>query len=148
MADQLVDPYRAYTFRVKVSGMNDSQFHFTKCSAFSVTVENKEYVEAGNELVTRQVPTRVKYEPITLSYGVTDSRDLWDWLMKAAAGKVERKNVSVFVRDSDGSSTKEHWELVAAWPQKWQGWEMDAASGDIAIAQLTLVYEQLKRGRN
>ena len=146
MADQ--DPYRAYTFRVKVSGMNDSQFHFTKCSALSVTIENKEYVEAGNELVTRQVPTRVKYEPITLSYGVTDSRDLWDWLMKAASGKVERKNVSIYIRDSDGATTRDHWELISAWPQKWQGWELDAAGSELAIAQLTLVYEQMKRQKS
>lgn len=145
MTNQLIDPYRAYNFKVKVSGIDDGQFHFTKCSAISVTVQDTEYREAGNELVTRQVPTRVNYEPITLSYGVTDSRALWDWLMQAAAGKVERKNVSIFIQDSGGSTTKEQWDLVAAWPQKWQGWEMDASGGDLAIAQLTLVYEQLNR---
>jgi len=145
MADQPVDPYRAYNFIVKVSGIDDAQFHFTKCSEFSVTVENMDYVEAGNELVTRQVPGRVKYEPITLSYGVTDSRELWNWLMEAASGKVERKNVTILIRDSDGSTIKQQWELLNAWPQKWQGGEMDAASSELAIAQLTLVYEQLDR---
>ena len=144
MTDQQNDPYRAYTCRVKVSGI-DGQFYFTKCSSFSVTVENKEYVEAGNERVTRQIPSQAKYDPVTLSYGVTDSRALWDWLMKAAAGQVGRKNVSILVLNSDGASTKEQWELGGAWPQKWQGWEMDEASGELAIEQLTLVYEQLNR---
>lgn len=147
MADQLIDPYRAYTFKVKISGIDDGQFHFTKCSPISVTVENKEYVEAGNTKVTRQIPGRTKHEPITLSYGVTDSRSLWDWLMKAAEGKVERKNVSIFIMDSDDSTQKEHWQLLNAWPQKWQGWDMDAASGELAISQLTLVFEQLSRQR-
>lgn len=142
-----MDPYRAYNFRVKVSGIDDSQFHFTKCSAFSVTIENQEYREAGNNQVTRQIPTKVKYDPITLSYGVTDSRALWDWLMKAAEGKVERKNVTIFVLDNDGQTTMENWELINAWPQKWQGTELDAASNQLAIAQLTLVFDVLQRSR-
>lgn len=122
MADQLNDPYRAYPYKVKVSGIDDSQFHFTQCGPISAT-----------------------HEPITLSYGVTDSRVLVDWLMRAAEGKVERKNVSILILSSDSSSTKEHWELVAAWPLEWQGSDMDAASGGLVIAQLSLVYGELNR---
>jgi len=41
----------------------------------------------------------------------------------------------------------ENWELINAWPQKWQGAELDAASNQLAIAQLTLVFDVLQRSR-
>lgn len=141
-----MDPYRAYNFRVTISGINDAHIYFTKCTGFSVTVDNQEYREGGNFQVTHQVPERVKYDPITLSYGVTNSRALWDWLMQAATGKVQRKNVTITVLVNDGETVREHYDLINAWPQQWEGTELDAASNQLAIAQLTLVYEQLKRG--
>ena len=145
MANPLADPYQLYTIRVKVSGIDDDQFYFTKCSPFSVTVGTNEYRNQENDPFTHNIPTQVKYDPITLSYGMTKSRALFDWLMKAAAGTVERKNVAIQIMSDDGSSTKELWELVNAWPQKWEGYEVDATSNEMAIAQLTLVYEQLNR---
>ena len=140
-----MDPYRAYNFKVKISGIDDSQFHFTKCSSFKVTVENQEFREAGNNQVTQQIPTRVKYEPITLSYGVTDSRELWGWLKKAADGKAERKNVSVTVLDNDGQTKRDEWQLVNAWPQSWEYVELDAGGNELAIASMTLVFDEMKR---
>ncbi len=145
MADPLVDPYRTYTFRVQVSGIDDGQFFFTKCSSFSVSVENKEHFEAGKTPLVRQIPNQVKYDPITLSYGVTNSRALWNWLTQAASGKMERKNVTIQIMNSNTNSIKEQWELINAWPQKWQGQEIDATHNEIAITELTLVYEQLSR---
>ena len=141
-----IDPYRAYNFRVTVSGIKDACFAFTKCTAFSVTEGSQEYREAGRFQVTQQIPMQVKYEPITLSYGMTQSPVLVDWLMRAAEGKVERKNVTLTLLSSDGQSPREQYELINAWPQKWEATELDADSNELAIAQLTLVYEQLKRG--
>lgn len=145
MANPIADPYQAYTVRVKVSGIDNDQFYFTKCSAFSVTAGTNEYRSQGNDRFAQNMPTQVKYDPVTLSYGVTESRALLDWLMKAAAGTVERKNVSIQIMSDDGSSPKERWELLNAWPQQWQGAESDVTSGVLAIAHLTLAYDQLNR---
>ena len=145
MANSLTDPYQRYPVRVKVSGIENDQFYFTKCSAFSVTVVTNEFRSQENDRFAQNIPTPVKYDPVTLSYGLTDSRALLDWLTKAAAGTAERKNVAIQIMSDDGSSAKELWELVNAWPQQWEGYEVDAASNEMAIAQLTLVYEQLKR---
>lgn len=140
----MADPYGNYNFRVSISQMPSEAFHFTKCSGVGVTIENQEYREAGNGQVTQQIPTRVKYDPIQLSYGYTDSTHLWEWLMRAAAGKVERKNVDIVLLDSDGKKELDKWTLVDAWPQKWQGAELDAASNQVAIATLTLVFNELQ----
>ena len=145
MANPLADPYQAYPVRVRVSGIENDQFYFTKCSPFSLSVGTNEYRSQKNDPFAQNMPTQVKYDPVTLSYGVTESRALLDWLTKAAAGTVERKNVAIQIMSDDGSSAKELWELVNAWPQQWEGYEVDAASNEMAIAQLTLVYEQLKR---
>jgi phage tail-like protein len=141
----MADPYRNYNFKLSISDMPDEAFHFTKCTAIGVTVENQEYREAGANQITYQIPTRVKYDPVTLSYGYTNGgRKVWEWLMKAAAGKVERKNVDIILLDSNGERELDKWTLVDAWPQKWQGAELDAASNQVAIATLTLVFNELK----
>lgn len=140
-----MDPYQTYKFRVEVSGISDSSFHFTKCSSFSVTVGNQENRGAGSSQITRQIHRQTNYEPVTLSYGMTNSRDLWNWLLRAAEGKAERKNVTITFPSSDGSTSQAKYELINAWPQKWQGQELDASSNELAIAQLVLVYEQLNR---
>ena len=139
-----MDPYRAYSFRVKVSGDDDKQMYFMKCSSLNVTVENQEFREAGSNQIKHQIPSRASYEPITLSYGVTDSRELWQWLQKAAEGKAVRKNITITLCDNDGQTGRGTWELVNAWPQSWEYTELDA-SGEMAIASLTLVFDELRR---
>lgn len=142
MSTQSNDPFRAYNFKVTVSGIN-GEFLFTKCSALTGTDDALTFREAGAGHTVQQLPTAVRHEPVTLSYGITESRDLWNWLMNAAAGKVARKTVTIHLQTD--SSSPARWELVNAWPQKWQGAELDAASGQTAIASLTLVFEALQR---
>ena len=45
----MVDPYRSYNFKLTIGDIPDESVHFTKCTAFSVSVENQEYREAGTE---------------------------------------------------------------------------------------------------
>lgn len=139
-----MDPHREHEFRVEVSGIDDSQFYFTKCSSLSVTSNQTEYREADNTQVMPQTLDKFQYDPITLSDGVTDSRGLWDWLIQAASGQVERKNVTIFLPSNDWTAPVS-WVLINAWPQKWQGTEWDPTSNQLAIAQLTLVFDDLRQ---
>jgi phage tail-like protein len=65
--------------------------------------------------------------------------------MAAVAGKVERKNVSILVLDSNGVSEVMRWDLINAWPTEWHGAALDAINHEVAIETLTLVYETLQR---
>ncbi|MGC9347456.1 MAG: phage tail protein [Anaerolineae bacterium] len=138
-----VDPYRAYNFKLLIEGVTEA--HFTTCTGLGVKVEAIKYREAGNNQVVRRIPGRVEYADVTLSYGLTSSRDLWDWFLTAVNGSVQRKNISILMLDSDGVTEMMRWNLVDAWPAEWRGAPLDAMSQEIAIESLTLVFESMER---
>lgn len=137
------DPYRSYNFKLDINGI--TQGHFTECTGLGVRVEPIKYREAGNNQLVRNIPGPIDYTPVTLRYGVTASRELWDWLMKAVHGAVERKNISIVLLDSQGQAEVMRWNLVDAWPSEWQGAALNALERSIAVESLTLVYDALER---
>lgn len=137
------DPYRSYNFKLEIGGVAEG--HFTECSGLGVKIESIAYREAGNHQLVRHIPGPVDYTTVTLKYGVTKSRELWDWLMKSAEGNVERRNVSILLLDSQGDNEVMRWNLVDAWPSEWQGAALNASDKALAIETLTLVFDRLER---
>lgn len=137
------DPYRAYNFKLVIQGVTEG--HFTSCTGLGVRVQVIKYREGGTNQVVHCIPGQVEYADITLRYGLTSSHEVWDWLLAAVAGKVERKNVSILMLDSGGVSEVMRWDLINAWPAEWHGAALDALSHEVAIETLTLVYETLQR---
>jgi phage tail-like protein len=81
---------------------------------------------------------------VTLRYGVTTSRELWKWFETVISGRVQRRNVSIVMLDTDGSRELRRWNLVDAWPSEWRGSVLNAMSQEVAIESLTLVYDSLQ----
>lgn len=138
-----VDPYRNYNFKLDIAGVTAG--HFTECSGLGVRVTPIEYREGGNQSIVRHIPGRVDYAAVTLRYGLTESRELWDWIQTAVAGSVERKNISIILLDSAGNDEALRWNLVDAWPSEWRAARLDALENEIAIETLTLVFDSLER---
>ena len=138
-----VDPYRAYNFKIMIGG--EAVAHFTECTGIDIDVATVEYREGGQAAVIRQVPTITTYHDITLRYGLTASRSMWDWFLATAQGRVERRNVSIVLLDSAGSTPVIQWNLIAAFPQRWRGPELRASAREVAIEEIVLAYESLGR---
>jgi phage tail-like protein len=139
----LVDPHRAYNFKLLINNVTEG--HFTEVSGLGVKVETIAYREAGNNSVVRAIPGRVTYTPVTLRFGLTSSVDLWEWLMTAVEGKVNRRNVSIVMLDSSGSAEALRWNLFNAWPQEWYGSPLDAMSRELAVETLVLAHDGIQR---
>lgn len=137
------DPYGAYNFKLVIQGVTEG--HFTQCSGLGVRVEAIKYREGGTSQVVHRLPGRVEYPDLTLRYGLTQSRELWLWLDSAMKGAVQRRNVSIVVLDQDGVTEAVRFNLINAWPSGWIGAVLDALSNEVAIEELTLVYETLER---
>jgi phage tail-like protein len=137
------DPYRAYNFKLVIQGVTEG--HFTRVEGLEAKVEAIKYREGGSNQVVRRIPGRVEYGDVTLWYGLTTSRDLWEWFLTAVRGQVERKNISILMLDPDGVTEVMRWNLVNAWPSQWKGATLDALSHEIAIESLTLVFDSLER---
>ena len=141
MANQ--DIYRAYNFRLDIQGVIAG--YFTEVSGLKVKVEAIEYREGGGLPGVRKLPGRVDIGDITLRSGLTDSAYLWDWLMTAVNGNVERRNVSVILMGTDGVTEVSRWNLENAWVSEWRGAKLDAMGQQAAIERITLVAETLER---
>ena len=80
-----------------------------------------------------------------LRYGLTSSRELWEWFMSSVRGKVERRNVSIVMVGSDGVAEVMRYNLNNAWPSRWRGAALDALGREMAIESLTLAFDTLER---
>lgn len=138
-----VDPFRAFNFKLEIQGITEG--HFTEVSGLEAQVTPISYREAGNSQVVHYVPGRTEYGAIVFRYGLTKSRELFDWFMTGVKGKIQRKNISVVLLDSDGTTEVTRWNLVNAWVTQWRGALLDAQSQEVAIESLTLVCETLDR---
>lgn len=138
----VVDPYRAYNFKLVVQGL--VQGHFTRVDGMAIKVGRLLYREGGERATVRSIPGPVEYATVTLMYGLTSDRTLVDWLFTAVNGAVERRNVSLAMLDDTGSSEVQRWNLVRAWPCEWRGAPLDAMGSEMAIEQLSLAYDRLE----
>jgi phage tail-like protein len=142
-ATNLPDPYRSYNFKLQVQGVTEG--HFAECSGMSASVQVISYREGGVSQAVRKLPGRVEYGDVTLRYGLTKSMELWNWFQASVKGKVERRNVSVLLLDTDGTTEVMRWDLVNAWLSAWRAASLDALGREVAVETLTLVFESLER---
>src|SRR5713226_5597454 len=87
------DPYKGFRFRVEID--NIQQAGFTECSSVNSHIEVVEYREGGDIASVRKLPGKISYADITLKWGTTDSRELYDWHRAAVNGQIDRRNGAV-----------------------------------------------------
>ncbi len=135
-------PYRNFNFLVEIDGI--TQAGFSDASGFGADNAPMEYREGGMTANVRKLPGMTKYGNITLKWGLTDSRELYDWFRDVTQGKVTRKNGSIVTLDLDGSE-KVRWNFYDAWPTKWTGPTFTAKGNDVTIETLELAVERVER---
>jgi phage tail-like protein len=136
------DPVKGFRFLVEIDGI--VQAGFSECSGFGSNVEVVEYREGGDPNTVRKLPGKVSYPDINLKWGVTDSRELYDWHMTAVNGSVERKNGSIILMN-DAAQETARWNFFSAWPSKWDGPDLNAKGNDVAIDALVISCERVER---
>jgi phage tail-like protein len=137
-----VDPYKNSRFLVEIDGI--VQAGFSDCTGLGSHVEPVEYREGGDPNTVRKLPGKVTYPDITLKWGITNSRELYDWHFAAVSGQIQRKNGSVILLDDTGAE-QVRWNFFNAWPSKWDGSALSAKGNDVAIDSLTVSCERVVR---
>jgi phage tail-like protein len=139
---QRVDPYRNFNFLVEIDGI--TQAGFSDCSGFGASNGPIEYREGGELKTVRKLPGLTKYTNITLKWGLTDSKDLYNWFRDVVNGKIQRKNGSIIVLDLEGQE-KARWTFFNGWPTKFDHPDLSAKGTDVAIETLEIAIENLER---
>ena len=86
------------------------------------------------------------YTNLTLKKGMTDSKELYDWRRQVeqfgATG--QRRNISLVLVD-DAGADKLRWDIVEAWPMKYESGGFNATGNDVMIETLEIAHEGITR---
>ena len=84
-----------------------------------------------------------RFSPVVLRRGLTTSTELYDWRRTIAAGKDDRRDVTIRQLSAPGGVVVNAWRLVRAWPRRWSGSAFDAMSNGLAYEELELMFDDL-----
>ncbi len=136
------DPLRNFRFRLEIDGVE--QAGFSEVSGLDITVDAIDYREGTDPTHVRKLPGLTKYGSVTLKWGITDSTELSDWHRQIVDGDIQRKSVAIVVIDESGED-KARFEVVEAWPSKYDPTDLNALDNHVAIELLELSNEGIRR---
>ena len=151
-----VDPYRAFNFLITLvdsasapgTALTSKQSRpaggFSECSGLEMSMDIEEYKEGGNNGLTLRFPTRVKWANLRLKRGVAVADDLWLWHYGFVQGKVVRRDGVLTLQDEQQNPVKV-WSFARGLPVKWTGPSLNASQNQVAIEELEIAHEGLKR---
>jgi phage tail-like protein len=145
MADRK-DPFRNSRFKLEIGGI--TQAGFSECTVPDATTDVVEYREGTDRPTLHKLSGLTKYGNITLKWGLTDSKELWDWRKQVIDGQMKdaRRNGSIVIYDADGTTEVVRWNFIDGWPSKYDPGDLNAKGNDVAIETLEITHEGLERG--
>ncbi len=139
-----VDPYRNFRFKVVIDSIQSAAFSEATIPDSSTDVVD--YREGTDAPFQKKLSGLTKFGNITLKKGLTDNLDLYNWRKqiegKGAVGA--RKNLSLILIDEEGND-KAQWDIVEAWPTKYDPSDFNAKGNEVLIETLELVHEGVTR---
>jgi phage tail-like protein len=132
------DPIRNFRFRVEIDGIN--QAGFSEVSGFDITVDPIDYREGTDPTHVRKLTGLTKYGNVTLKWGITTSMELYNWHRQIVDGEIVRKTIAIVSVNERGDDVN-RWEVIDAWPTKYDPMDFSAKGNDVGIATLELANE-------
>ena len=137
-----LDPYMAFNFVVEIEGLLVGGF--SEVSGLESNVEVTGYREGGLNRFEHKLPGPVSYPNLVLTHGVTDVDTLWNWYANVTNGIIRRKNGTIMLLDRQHIPVM-WWDFLRAYPVKWSGPALKANSTEVAVEQVELVHEGLRK---
>jgi phage tail-like protein len=137
------DPYSGFRFRVEILGLQVGGF--TEASGLERETQVEDFREGGLNDYTHKLATLTKYQNLTLRRGIADATELWQWHEDVINGKIERRQINVVLIDAAGGDTW-RWVFEKAYPVKWSGAALNAATNAVFVESVEFVHHGIKRG--
>lgn len=135
-----------FAFHVELDGVDIGAFK--EASGVESETEIIEYKEATDKgkMIIRKVPGAMKWSDITLKKAIDSSTTLWEWRREVENGKIDdaRRNGSIVLYDSQQKEVA-RWNFEAGWPSKWKGADLNAGEDQVAVEEVTITHEGLRR---
>ena len=139
-----LDPYLAFRFLVEIEGLIVAGF--TEVSGLGSEVTTTAYKEGGLNDYEHQLPGPATWPRLVLKRGLTDFDNLWRWHQDVRRGTIKRRNGSIILGGESIGHGIYRWNFVGAYPVKWTGPTLTAASATVAVEQVELVHRGITKG--
>ena len=137
------DPYLSFNFFVEIEGLIVGGF--SEVSGLQVETQVHDYQEGGRNDYVHRLPGPARYPSnLILKRGLTDIEALWAWHQKVIAGRIERRNGTIYLLDRMGVPAM-WWDFKEAYPVKWSGPELKADSNAVAVETIELVHRGISK---
>lgn len=121
-----------------------TQAVFTEVSGIQVDTTVQEYEEGGNNGIVHKLPGRSKVGNVTLKRGMTQGNEFFKWYAEVAAGRIQKKGVSLIVFSPKEGDVIAEWEFLDAFPVKWVGPQFVADGTAIAVETVEFAHAGLR----
>lgn len=142
MKGQRKEPLRNFRFRVEIAGIE--QAGMCEVSGLETTIEAIEYREGADPDNVRYSGGMISTGTLVLKWGITESREIYEWFNACRNGNCQQRSISVVAFDAERNE-KARWELVNAWPVRYKAPDFNARGNEVAIETIEIVYERLNR---
>ena len=136
---RLPDPYSAFRFSVEITG-EAKVGGFNEVSGLVFETEVQTLRVGGINGYEQQLPGPSKFPSrLVLKRGLGDAKFLWNWYRSAAGGEIQRKNITIRLKDERWGDLMS-WKFNDACPVKWTGPDLRASNSAVAFESLELVH--------
>ena len=139
-------PPIGFHFMVEFPGISTTQndHQFQSVSGLSVDLETEEIAEGGENRFKHKIPVRTKYPHLVLKRGLLVDSGVIEWCRKALEDfQLEPIDLTVKLLDEKHEPLVS-WNIVHAYPVKWNVSDLNAEENKIVIETLELSYNYFK----
>jgi phage tail-like protein len=138
------DPLVGFHYALEADGLTA---YFTSVSGIGSENEitEQKVVSSKGVQTVQKIPGRLKWLDVTLSRGITNDLQMWEWRNMVETGNIKnaRKNVSIIMYNQQLEPVAQ-WDFTNAWPSKIE-MSSPAGTNETAVEELVLVNEGCKR---
>ena len=139
-------PPPGFHFKVEFSGIstkkNDHQFQ--SVSGLTVDLDTEEIAEGGENRFKHKIPVRTKYPNLVLKRGLLVDSGVINWCRKALEDfEFEPINLTIKLLNEKHDPLLS-WNIVHAYPVKWDVGEFNAEENKLVIESMELSYNYFK----
>ncbi|MEM7186309.1 MAG: phage tail protein [Bacteroidota bacterium] len=135
-------PPVSFHFKVEFTGISsqEADIQFQSVAGLSVDIETEEFAEGGENRFKHKFPVRTKFPNLVLKRGMVTDSKLIDWC-RDAIESFQFQPIDLTVKLlNEKHEPMVTWNVVHAYPVKWNVSDLNAEENKIAIETIELAY--------
>ena len=135
-------PPVSFHFKVEFTGISsqEADIQFQSVAGLSVDIETEEFAEGGENRFKHKFPVRTKFPNLVLKRGMVTDSKLIDWCRDAIESfQFDPIDLTVKLLNEEHEPLVT-WNVVHAYPVKWNVSDLNAEENKIAIETIELAY--------